>query len=305
MARRGIRFRGYGVEVEIPDSTASRLRRHPASAPESTDGQLLFWPTPLEPTVVQRDAAEAVRFFQADPNQPAPPVDDAPSWYHTIELPDGRVTPGQFDHRRLVPSYGLPATLENKTALDVATFDGFWAFEMERRGAAVTAVDLDDMRNLDFPDLVRQKLTEVPMPIMGSGFEIAKASLGSSVHKVVSSVYDLAPEKVGTFDFVHVADLLLHLRRPLAALTAMRSVCTGELLLVDVIDPSLTRGTYGPTTQYRGGWNDITWWVPSLDALAQMVIDAGFASVAVNTVYQLAKTQEPTGYWRASLSATV
>ena len=56
---------------------------------------------------------------------------------------------------------------------------------------------------------------------------------------------------------------------------------------------------------YRGGWTDVTWWVPSLDALAQMVIDAGFSSVKVNTVYQLAKTNEPDGYWRASITATV
>ena len=36
-------------------------------------------------------------------------------------------------------------------ALDVGTWDGFWAFEMERRGAEVTALDLDDERDLDWP----------------------------------------------------------------------------------------------------------------------------------------------------------
>ncbi len=40
-------------------------------------------------------------------------------------------------------------------ALDVATFDGFWAFEMERRGASeIVAIDLDCADKLDLPPRV-------------------------------------------------------------------------------------------------------------------------------------------------------
>ena len=52
-----------------------------------------------------------------------------------LHIRGGVVTPGLFDHRPLVPQYGLPESLSGKRALDVATFDGFWAFELERRGA--------------------------------------------------------------------------------------------------------------------------------------------------------------------------
>ncbi|MEI4884358.1 hypothetical protein, partial [Klebsiella pneumoniae] len=63
-------------------------------------------------------------------------------------------------------------------------------------------------------------------------------------------------------------------------------------------------GRFGPTVQYLGGWDDVVWWVPSLASLAQMVIDAGFSSVRLNSVYNLAKTHETDGFWRASLTAT-
>jgi tRNA (mo5U34)-methyltransferase len=123
------------------------------------------------------------------------------------------------------------------------------------------------------------------------------------VKRVSRSLYDLDPSVDGTFDLVHCGDVLLHLREPLRALERLRSVTGGELLLSDVIDVDAPRGKYGPTIQYLGGWNDVNWWVPSLDVVAQMVIDAGFATPRINAVFNLAKTYETWGYWRVSLSA--
>src|SRR4051794_2756443 len=61
-------------------------------------------------------------------------------WYHTLDLGAGVSTDGMFDLRPFVDLYGLPDSLEGKRVLDVGTFDGFWAFEMERRGASVTSL---------------------------------------------------------------------------------------------------------------------------------------------------------------------
>src|SRR4051795_7659096 len=73
-------------------------------------------------------------------------------WYHTLELEPGVVTPGWFDTRRALASVPFPASLAGKRCLDVATFDGFWAFEMERRGASETlAIDLLDPTQADWP----------------------------------------------------------------------------------------------------------------------------------------------------------
>src|SRR5690349_7554053 len=73
-------------------------------------------------------------------------------WYHTLELAPGVVTEGMFDHRPAVDRYLLPADLSGMRCLDVGTMDGFWAFEMERRGAAeVIATDLGPVDALDWP----------------------------------------------------------------------------------------------------------------------------------------------------------
>jgi hypothetical protein len=66
----------------------------------------------------------------------------ARDWYHTLELAPGVVTPGWFDLRYRPGRIDFPADLHGLRCLDVGTFDGFWAFTMERRGAAeVVALD--------------------------------------------------------------------------------------------------------------------------------------------------------------------
>jgi len=63
-------------------------------------------------------------------------------WWHVIDLPDGSVTPGGWDLRDVARQLPWP-DLSGKRCLDVGTADGFWAFEMEKRGAAdVLATDL-------------------------------------------------------------------------------------------------------------------------------------------------------------------
>jgi tRNA (mo5U34)-methyltransferase len=318
VATRSVRWRGFGVDVSVPDRVVAKLRaRSRAERPQP--GQVTY----LEPTPTvnpkPRDADDALRFRDVAEEKGREQAtalqlvgDDeltqrvnSTTWYHTIELPGGVTTPGQFDHRPLLPRYGLPSTLAGKRALDVATFNGYWAFEMEKRGADVTAIDLDDPREWDYPNPVRPHLTFSSKDDIGAGYRIAHEALQSTVKRMTCNVYELSRERVGTFDFVHCGDLLLHLREPLKALEAIRSVTTGELLLSEGIDAFAPRGTYGPTTQYMGGWDDLLWWVPSLDVLAQMVIDAGFRSVRVNAVFNIAKTYETAGFWRANLTATV
>ncbi len=60
-------------------------------------------------------------------------------WYHTIDLGGGITTPGAYNLEPLLPHYGLPASLEGKSVLDVGPGHGYFAFEFERRGAAKVA----------------------------------------------------------------------------------------------------------------------------------------------------------------------
>src|SRR5690242_14659327 len=103
-------------------------------------------------------------------------------WYHTLELRPGVWTDGWFDMRPYVKHYGLPDDMSGMRVLDVGTWDGFWAFEMESRGADVVALDLDDEVDLDWPPRLRPDT--YPDEPRGAGFAIAKEMRGSSVERV-------------------------------------------------------------------------------------------------------------------------
>lgn len=202
----------------------------------------------------------------------------ANSWYHTIELPDGVVTHGVFDTIRELEHVPLPASLEGKRCLDVGTADGFWAFEMERRGASeVVAVDVPDRSALDWPATVDEaewniveSLAEHP------GFQLAKRALNSSVRLEERRVYDLNADDLGEFDFAFMGSLLLHLRDPIGALQAVRRVVRGDLLSVDTISPLLTfLHPRQPIARLEApGWP--LWWLVNLAGYRHMFSVAGW-----------------------------
>src|SRR3954451_14577410 len=99
-------------------------------------------------------------------------------WYHTLELPDGVVTPGEFDHRAVVGRLPWP-DLRGRRCLDVGSRNGLYAFEMGRRGPAeVASLDVDAPADLDLPARgappVEAVLDEVRAG--NEGFEEARAA---------------------------------------------------------------------------------------------------------------------------------
>jgi tRNA (mo5U34)-methyltransferase len=203
-------------------------------------------------------------------------------WYHTIELAPGVVTPGWFDTRAVAPRLPFPASLAGKRCLDVATFDGFWAFEMERRGAEeVHAIDVLDPRSWDWPVTSSEDAVAAigRRKEGGRGFDVAHRALDSAVQFQERSVYDLDPDVVGEFDLVYVGSLLLHLRDPVRALERVRSVCRGQLLLVDNIDATLTLLHPRRAVADFDGIGRPWWWKLNLAALVRMVRAAGFEPV--------------------------
>ena len=216
-------------------------------------------------------------------------------WYHTIDLAPGVVTAGHFDTRPTVAHVPLPASLEGKRCLDVGTWDGFWAFELERRGAAsVTAIDIEDPRRWDWPPQAfagaagEERLAYLEsFKSKGAGFALAKEALGSDVERRDVSVYDLDPAEHGPFDFAFLGSLLLHLRDPVRALDRIRGVLApdGEFVLAETIEwlPSLLRPRT-PTARLEG-LNESWWWQPNVAAVRRMAQAAGFELIETTGVY--------------------
>lgn len=198
-------------------------------------------------------------------------------WYHTIDLGNGIQTPGRFNHIPLLPDYMLPERLDGMRALDVATMNGFWAFELERRGAReVVALDVEKLGDLDIPPIQRARMTpeELAVSAGGGGFQTAKEILGSKVDRRTTTIYNLSPDTMGKFDFVFVGDLLLHLMNPIQAAANICRVTSGVAHIVDCYSPYLPK-----MTMHYLGAEQATWWGISLSALERILRDAGFKKV--------------------------
>lgn len=204
-------------------------------------------------------------------------------WYHTIELPAGVVTEGMFDIRPFVPKYGLPTDLSGERILDVGTFDGFWAFEMERRGGEVTALDVDSIQELDWPPRLRPA-EDRPR---GGSFRLAHELLQSSVRRIGMSVYDATPDALGTFDLVFCGSVLIHLRDPMLALERMAGLCHGRLILAEERSRRLAPFTPVSGAEFTGSSPWSTWWRPTARTWLEMVHCAGFEGVRRHSNFSL------------------
>lgn len=199
----------------------------------------------------------------------------ARSWYHCIEVAPGIKTPGRYDPSEVIETMGFPADLAGKTVLDVGSYDGYFAFEAERRGASyVLATDRH--------------------PADHCGFALAREILGSRVDYRVASVYDLDPVTFGTFDVVLFPGVFYHLRHPLLALDRIHSVCResmflethvldrafvheGQRLALDEMHPALADAAvlqFYPHDELNEDASN--WFAPSVRAVETMLATSGF-----------------------------
>lgn len=228
----------------------------------------------------------------ATPERAQAAIAESRTWYHSIDVAPGVTTPGVFDLRPIVDRLPWP-DVRDKRCLDVGTYDGFFAFELERRGAAeVVATDIGDHEQWDWPPHLRMRgpeylrLAAGPKP--GTGFEIARSLLGSAARREQVSVYDLDAERLGRFDVVVCGSLLLHLRDPLRALAAIRSVCADRFLCTNTIDlrPSV-RHPGRPLVRLDGVSDLCQWWLPNAEGHRQMLRAAGFEIESQSRLYSV------------------
>lgn len=229
-------------------------------------------------------------------------------WYHTLELPGGVTTPGRVDLRRVADKL-LPRDLHGKRALDVGTFDGFWAFELERRGAEVVAIDIAHVRDAQLPPNNRPVLERHAVELdveMGRGFAVAAELLGSSARLVVRDVLELTAEAVGgPVDFAFMGALLLHLRDPVLALECIRSALRpgGELYQLEPISLMLSLlHPRRPVARLDTLVTAFNWWYPNRAMLGSWLRTAGFVDIRGHGIYHPPQ-QRPMNEWLYGVSS--
>lgn len=129
-------------------------------------------------------------------------------WFHNLHLPDGTETcPDHFlgdfpsfKWRALAPH--LPERLDGWTVLDIGCNAGFYTFELARRGARVTGIDVEDLY-----------LTQ-------ARWAAEKMGLTDRVTFRRQQVYSLARTSE-QWDLVMFMGVFYHLRYPLLALDAV------------------------------------------------------------------------------------
>jgi tRNA (mo5U34)-methyltransferase len=155
----------------------------------------------------------------------------------------------------------MPESFVGKSVLDIGCNSGSFSFEAERLGAdRVLAADIH--------------------PPEARGFKLLSEIKQSRVEYVQASLYELTPEKFGTFDFVFFLGLLYHLEHPLLGLQKASAMCNESVIVETHVMESPESLENVPIARFYPGDelnNDRSnWWGPNVACLREMIKVAGF-----------------------------
>jgi tRNA (mo5U34)-methyltransferase len=196
-------------------------------------------------------------------------------WHHSIELPNGRVIKGDKSIERMKQQYDLtfgPFDLNGKSVLDLGTWNGAFAVEAARRGAArVLGIDYITWRP--------------PYTYGREAFDFIVAASGYKVDGVEIDI-DASPLSLGylgSFDIVLFLGVFYHLRDPIAAIREISKI-TREALVIETYWASDIPANPPAMVFYPGRElaNDPTnWWAPNISCVEALLKTFGFARVIV------------------------
>ena len=208
-------------------------------------------------------------------------IDDLAPWFHNLHLPGGEQTApqhplGDFPTEKWRLFSGrLPQDLQGWEVLDIGCNAGFYSFELARRGARVTAIDVN-------AHYLRQ-----------ARWAAKQLGLSDRVDFQQMHIYDLArwPRR---FDLVLFMGIFYHLRYPLLALDIVarrvRRLVVFQTLSMpgdEVYEPQTDRTLNDRDDFLRPGWpkmafiehrlagDPTNWWAVNHAAVLAMMRSSG------------------------------
>lgn len=202
-------------------------------------------------------------------------------WFHNHHLPDGTQTAPDhplgdfptFKWKQL--SSFVPNNLRGWHVLDIGCNSGFYTFEFARRGARVTAIDVD-------PHYLRQ-----------ARWAAQHMAPDADIIFEQMQVYDLA-HRAEQYDLVWFMGVLYHLRYPMLALDIVARKARQMLVVQSLTRPGKTideqtrhLGSPDLPRMSKPGWpamafvehelfaDPTNWWLPNEAGLQAMLRSAG------------------------------
>jgi tRNA (mo5U34)-methyltransferase len=207
-------------------------------------------------------------------------------WFHNLHLPDGiQTAPDHFlgdfpAYKWEVLANRIPADLDGWTALDIGCNAGYYSFELARRGARVTGIDVDT----HYLEQARWAAREFGMEGL--------------VEFRRMQVYDLA-RATEQYDLVLFMGVFYHLRYPLLGLDIVARRTRRLLVFQTLTVPGLA--VYGETGDrpinerealLHPGWprmafiegrfsgDPTNWWIPNHAGVLSMLRSSGLSVLA-------------------------
>lgn len=142
-------------------------------------------------------------------------IEQLGTWYHKIDFGNGvtsdsKVNP-QLIYSLINPFIKAGESLEGKSVLDLGCASGGLTLELAKRGAHVTALDVETSR------------------IKQTKFVIQYFNLQKNVRIIQDSAYNAY--KYGSFDIVIFCGLIYHLHHPLLMLDILSNLCKEQLFI--------------------------------------------------------------------------
>ena len=136
--------------------------------------------------------------------------------------------------------YLAHTNFKNTTALDVGPASGFWSFEMERRGASVSALELgsndhwDAVPHLCKPTIELDKQLALNVERTKNAFIFSREALESKVNLVQGTIYNV-DKVITSVEIALMGNVLQHFRDPFLAIETVSRVVTKRIIISETL----------------------------------------------------------------------
>lgn len=214
-------------------------------------------------------------------------------FYHTVELPGGRIIPGEWDLRGHEDTYLGGFAFAGKRVIEYGPATGWISAHIAVQARRLTVFDVPFGAGPDpVPDLMDAPEAIAPSAAAHADRQrkswwFLRNALGFRARAIYADIFD-PPGDLGRHDVAVFGCILLHLMHPYRALQGAAAI-TDEAIIVtevaasprsDELDPNRPSLLFAPSPAPNGVFH---WWHLSPLAVCHMLVSLGFPQLALTT----------------------